>query len=533
MRSPWLSREYEKSKDVIVTKINENYELKNENTNTTIVLNEDEYQKYENNLFNEIEWERLFLKGLAVDKNCKDLVIDSSFDVSNKKFIKSNKVENFPLKVGNEKFEILINPELGSWMSFSEEEYQRYENNELTQEEWLSLFIRGLAEDKEHTEVDFDFPLPADYPSVIVVNITTGCNLRCKYCFADCGPLKGEDMTEDVMDATIDSMLSMPQVKVITFEFQGGEASTNVPGMRKFIEKVESVKSKYDKLVKYRTEINCVLVTQELIDLVKEFNVSVGVSLDGPKEMTDQTRVDINGNGAFDRIEKGIKKLRDNGIYIDGAVCTIGQHNVHYPRQLMEYFDKVGMNFKPRPVNILGREKENNLTTKPGEWAKCFKEMHQMKDEIDVENFSVHIFEENVYTPIRDYICLRYPCGAARELVSVNPNGDVFPCDGFKGEKKFVMGNVLNEKIEDMLKKPEIIKLRNRTAETIEKCSKCMFRGMCCSCCYSAFGKFGDIYREDPHCSDRRQMYIYLMQAWIQENVLNKELKNEKQSVVS
>ena len=116
-----------------------------------------------------------------------------------------------------------------------------------------------------------------------------------------------------------------------------------------------------------------------------------------------------------------------------------------------------------------------------------------MKDDVDVENFSIHIFEENVYTPIRDYICLRYPCGAARELVSVNPNGDVFPCDGFKGEKKFVMGNVLNEKIEDMLKKPEILKLRDRTSKDIEKCSKCLFRGMCCSCCYSAYGKFGDI----------------------------------------
>lgn len=65
--------------------------------------------------------------------------------------------------------------------------------------------------------------------------------------------------------------------------------------------------------------------------------------------------------------------MRDSGIYIDGAVCTIGQHNVHYPKQLMEYFDSMGMNFKPRPVNILGREKENHLTTKPGEWAECFK----------------------------------------------------------------------------------------------------------------------------------------------------------------
>lgn len=523
MRSPWLSREYEKSKNVIVEKRNNEYVLKNTVNNAEINLSEKEYEKYDKNLFNEIEWEKLFLMGLAVDKNCNDFEIDPNFDLMKKNFTKSSKVETFPLKVENEMFKILINPELGSWMALTEEEYKKYENNDLSKSEWLSLFIRGLADEKGKTEVDFDFPLPADYPSVIVVNITTGCNLRCKYCFADCGPFKGENMTEDVMDATIDSMLSMPQVKVITFEFQGGEASTNVPGMRKFIEKVEQVKSKYDKLVKYRTEINCVSVTDDLISLVKEYNVSVGVSLDGPKEMTDLTRVDITGKGAYDRIEKGIKKLRDSGIYIDGAVCTIGQHNVHYPKQLMEYFDSMGMNFKPRPVNILGREKENHLTTKPGEWAECFKKMHQMKDDVDVENFSIHIFEENVYTPIRDYICLRYPCGAARELVSVNPNGDVFPCDGFKGEEKFVMGNVLNEKIEDMLKKPEILKLRDRTSKDIEKCSKCLFRGMCCSCCYSAYGKFEDIYREDPHCADRRQMYIYLMQAWLKENALNKK----------
>ena len=527
MRSPWLSREYEKSKDVVSEKFNnDSYLLVNKKTGAKIVLSNEEFDKYNSNQFNEIEWERLFLKGLATDKNCDTFEVSSDFDLENKEFVHSKKVTSFPIKVDKEKFEILINPDLGSWMAFTEEEFEKYKNNQLTQDEWLSLFIRGLADTKDNMEIDLDFPIPAEYPSVIVVNITTGCNLRCKYCFADCGPFKGENMTEDVMDATIDSMLSMPQIKVVTFEFQGGEASTNVAGMRTFIEKVEKVKYKYDKLVKYRTEINCISVTDELIKLVKDFNVSVGISLDGPKYMTDKTRVDINGVGAYDRIMKGIKKLRDNGIYIDGAVCTVGQHNVHYPKELMEFFDELGMNFKPRPVNILGREKENHLTTKPGEWAKCFKEMHKMKNDVDVENYSVHIFEENVYTPIRDYICLRYPCGAARELVSVNPNGDVFPCDGFKGEKKFVMGNVLNETIENMLKKPEIVKLRNRTAKTIKKCSTCMFRGMCCSCCYSAYGEFGDVYREDPQCVDRRQMYIYLIQSWIEENVLNK--KKEK-----
>ena len=229
MRSPWLSREYEKSQNVVVEKKGNEYVLKNKVNNAEMVLSKDEYDKYDKNLFNEIEWEKLFLMGLATDKNCSDFELDPNFDLMKKKFIKSSKVESFPLKVEDQTFKILINPELGSWMALTDEEFKKYEDDELSQSEWLSLFIRGLADEEGNTEVDFDFPIPADYPSVIVVNITTGCNLRCKYCFADCGPFKGENMTEDVMDATIDSMLSMPQVKVITFEFQGGEASTNVP----------------------------------------------------------------------------------------------------------------------------------------------------------------------------------------------------------------------------------------------------------------------------------------------------------------
>ena len=108
MRSPWLSREYEKSGNVIVKKVSGNYKLRSKNTNASLMLSEEEYKKYENNLFNEIEWERLFFRGLAVDKNCKDIVIDNFFDIESKKFVKSKNVEKFQLKVGDEIFKILI-----------------------------------------------------------------------------------------------------------------------------------------------------------------------------------------------------------------------------------------------------------------------------------------------------------------------------------------------------------------------------------------------------------------------------------------
>ena len=147
MRSPWLSREYEKSKNVVVEKRNNEYVLRNTTNNAEINLSEKEYEKYDKNLFNEIEWEKLFLMGLAADKNCDDFEIDPNFDLMKKNFIKSSKVEAFSLKVENEMFKILINPEYGSWMALTEEEYEKYENGGLSKSEWLSLFIRGLAEE--------------------------------------------------------------------------------------------------------------------------------------------------------------------------------------------------------------------------------------------------------------------------------------------------------------------------------------------------------------------------------------------------
>ena len=86
-------------------------------------------------------------------------------------------------------------------------------------------------------------------------------------------------------------------------------------------------------------------------------------------------------------------------------------------------------------------------------------------------------------------------------------------------EEAFNVHGISNEFLAD---KPKFAQMRNRTYKDIPQCSKCMFRGMCCSCCYSAYGKFGSIYREDPHCADRKQIYLYLMQYWLKNHVLDK-----------
>lgn len=422
-------------------------------------------------------------------------------------------------KIDGTNFTILLNPDIGSWAVLTPEDLKKYDNDSFNEIEMETLYLRGLALDDQGCIVEMDFPKPAEYPSVVVVNITTLCNLKCKYCFADCEPTKGSYMTEDVMERIIEEMYKMP-TPLVTFELQGGEPLFYLDGIQKFIEISEELRAKYCKKVQYRTVTNCTLVSDEFIALSKKYDIKVGISIDGPKEMTDKVRIRADGTGAFDDIVKGIKKMTSNGVDVDGAVCTIGQHNCHFPNEIVDFFAEQNISFKPRPANILGREITSNTTTKNGEWADAYQKMYHRSKLKGIENFSIHIFEENVYSPIRDYICLRYPCGAAREVISVNPNGDIFPCDGFKGEQAFVIGNILTENLETMLNKEWVCKMKNRTAKDIPACNSCLFKSMCCSCCYSAYGAYETIYKEDPHCFDRKKIFLFLLDEWIKTNVI-------------
>lgn len=520
MKTPWMKTQYSNLKKG-------QYDAK-ENTDGTILLSEisnngtyilskDEYSMYVENKLDYLKMENLYFRGLATDDEGMKME-DSQFYLSDETYVPLNGDEYIKFKVATGKYcyTVVLNPEIGSWVAFEGNEYDLYTNGALEQRKMENLYLRGLAKDKDKEVVCMDFPEPAERPSVIVVNLTMTCNLRCKYCFAACEPGKGDFMSEEVMRQVIIQMFTMPS-KLITFELQGGEPLCYFEGMKKFIEISEELKDQYGKLVKYRTVTNATLISDEFIEFAKKYQLDVCVSLDGDADMTNQTRVYEDGKGAFPEIIKGVQKLKKD-YQVDGAVCTIGQHNMKDAKRIMEFFIEQGISFKPRPANILGRELQNHTTTESGEWADAFIVMHEMSEGAPIENYSVHIHEENVYGPIRDYICLRYPCGAAREVISINPDGTVYPCDGFKNEEEFNMGNIMDETLEAILSKEWVEKLRKRTYKDIEKCSKCMFRAMCCSCCYSAYGAYGTIYREDPQCTDRRKIFMYLIKNWLEKN---------------
>ena len=91
-------------------------------------------------------------------------------------------------------------------------------------------------------------------------------------------------------------------------------------------------------------------------------------------------------------------------------------------------------------------------------------------------------------------------CGAGRFYMSVEPNGDLYPCVFFPHKDEVKVGNLLEDDFEDIWKNNELLKtLRNK--EILDgHCGECESRNICGGCRARAYNYFGDISAPNPGC---------------------------------
>ena len=83
-------------------------------------------------------------------------------------------------------------------------------------------------------------------------------------------------------------------------------------------------------------------------------------------------------------------------------------------------------------------------------------------------------------------------CGAGHEYLAVAPNGDIYPCHQFVGNKDFLMGNVNENKIDENIEKM----FERSNVYTKDKCNNCFAKFYCSGGCSAyAYNFNGDIYK--------------------------------------
>jgi uncharacterized protein len=330
-------------------------------------------------------------------------------------------------------------------------------------------------------------PAPADGETarllVVVMKATRRCNLRCTYChFWREGP--DSTMPFDVLVKTTRDALAVPGVRTVEFVWHGGEVTLLSPG---FLEKAIWLQEQFrqpGQLVTNTVQSNGTRLTKEWLDVLARYEVSVGLSLDGPPEVHDQRRVDAAGKPTSARVAAGLARLRARGIahgvllVVDQAVVEVGA------QRLLDYLVEVGVG----DVALLNAIPENSSEGAPvngtylpwPDFVAWLRELFAAWWPQSAGRVTLRELDDlvGIVRGERPTTCVTAgECHGT--YLTIEPNGDVSACDKYVDDPEFALGSLRDATITQLLAGAHLARVRRVNAAAVERLRGCEWFERC------------------------------------------------------
>lgn len=310
--------------------------------------------------------------------------------------------------------------------------------------------------------------------SIMYLNVSTFCNLACKYCFIDNNPLSVHDrriMTFETAKNALDKfkieIVKNNEIDIAQIILYGGEPLTNERNFNKIVKYARDIMP----TVKITLITNGTLLTEDTIRFLTNHNIIIGLSIDGPKEINDRSRVyKSHGGSVYDDASSKIKLLNQyNSQY--GLSSTVTRDLINNPQEAINCFKELKVH------DVFFNLFHFSHPADKREWQDFYNEMSDFILNMNDELKSININEGR----IRDQINLLskeifkfQSCGAVGlNQITIQPNGDVCICQGDSRSSKYVIGNINTDQILDMLEKENIKEWMSYYTVCREKCRKC------------------------------------------------------------
>ena len=198
------------------------------------------------------------------------------------------------------------------------EEYKR-SGYRLCNPDVESLKERGYLNDRNDFEMIHPMDSSLEYAlercvGTIALQVTQGCNLRCKYCSYsgnyDNRSHNSKRMTKENAFKAIDFLINhSADLDRVSLGFYGGEPLIEFKLIK---ECVEYAKSKcYGKKLLFNMTTNVTLMTDEIIEYLYQNKFSLTISLDGDRHAHNKNRVYASDNsGSFDDVISNLERIQ-------------------------------------------------------------------------------------------------------------------------------------------------------------------------------------------------------------------------------
>lgn len=320
--------------------------------------------------------------------------------------------------------------------------------------------------------------------STMVLEVAQDCNLACTYCYAEGGSygrpvrmLEPDTARKAVRKLVNDS----GDKEAVTLVIFGGEPLLNMPAVTAAVEEAQALSLETGKKVFVSLTTNGTLLDRDITDFIHTNRIAVAVSVDGPADLHDTNRSDVNGCGSYATIAGHLEGLLKGATAAVAARVTLTPEQ--WPRIEEVFFHLLELGFHEvgiAPVSPVRREllpdteQEEVLLQGFSTLARTFLKAAQSNRLLPFTNLidllaRLHLGQTKSVS-----------CGAGYGYLAVDTEGSFYVCHRLVGDDAFRVGN-LNEGVD-----PGEIRraLDSVTCGKKEMCHGCWARTLCSGGCH-------------------------------------------------
>lgn len=281
-----------------------------------------------------------------------------------------------------------------------------------------------------------------------------------------------------------------------------------------FFQEVLSLEMQYVEI--NQKILNCIqtngtLINDEWANFLYSNKFSVGISCDGPERYHNSSRISPHGN-CFNFVYKGIIQLQKLKT-TSHVIAVITKQSLCGVKDIFEFFYKNNLPFHPKPCYELdlATNTPTAFSITPEEYADFMIEIFNIWWEKDNPNFKIrNLF--NILVGLKGgKATLCENSGGCHSFLTIEPNGDIKPCDSFPQEK-YTFGNILEQGWVEILNGSEYKNFLTEINESRKFCVNCKWSSVCKGGCLRySFDFANDKWRDkNIFCESKKRLFEHI-----------------------
>lgn len=283
----------------------------------------------------------------------------------------------------------------------------------------------------------------------LCLHIAHDCNLRCSYCFAGTGEYMGARslMSLEVGKKAIDFLIDHSgNRKNLEVDFFGGEPLMNFDVVKGIVVYAREKEKEAGKNFRFTITTNVLLLDEEKRSFINEHMHNVVLSLDGRKEVNDSVRKRVDGTGCYEKIvpiaKKMVEERKGQSYYVRG---TFTRKNLDFGADVLHLAD---LGFDQISVEPVVAAKDSGLDIRHEDLPAACQEYERLaKEYVERRKHGEWFNFFHFMVDLEGGPCVAKRlrgCGSGTEYLAVTPEGELYPCHQFVGQKEFLLGNIFN-----------------------------------------------------------------------------------------